>query len=78
MPITTHDIRQSLLENDSEFRHLAEEHTRCAAQLEQLVKQPYLSAEDLTLEVTLKKMKLRLKDQMEMIIARHNHSHQRR
>ncbi|HYA89547.1 MAG TPA: YdcH family protein [archaeon] len=70
MPITTRDIRQSLLEHDPEFRRLAEEHTRCETQLEQLIKQPYLSSEDLTLEVTLKKMKLRLKDQMEMMIAR--------
>ena len=78
MPITTHDIRQALLETDSEFRHLAEEHTRCESQLDQLIKQPYLSSEDLTLEVTLKKMKLRLKDQMEMIVARQQHSLQRR
>jgi uncharacterized protein YdcH (DUF465 family) len=70
MPITTHDIRQSLLENDMEFRCLAEEHSRCESQLEQLITQPYKSSEDLTLEVTLKKIKLRLKDQMEMIIAR--------
>ena len=73
MPITTHDIRQSLLENDMEFRCLAEEHSRCESQLEQLIKQPYMSSEDLTLEVTLKKIKLRLKDQMEMIIARRQH-----
>ena len=70
MPITTHDIRQSLLDNDPEFRRLADEHTRCESQLEQLIKQPYLSSEDLTLEVTLKKMKLRLKDQMEIMVAR--------
>jgi uncharacterized protein YdcH (DUF465 family) len=70
MPITTHDIRQSLLENDMEFRCLAEEHSRCESQLEQLIKQPYMSSEDLTLEVTLKKIKLRLKDQMEMMITR--------
>jgi uncharacterized protein YdcH (DUF465 family) len=70
MPITTHDIRQSLLENDMEFRCLAEEHSRCESQLEQLIKQPYMSSEDLTLEVTLKKIKLRLKDQMEMIVTR--------
>jgi uncharacterized protein YdcH (DUF465 family) len=70
MPITTHDIRQSLLENDMEFRCLAEEHSRCESQLEQLIKQPYMSSEDLTLEVTLKKIKLRLKDQMELIVAR--------
>ena len=62
MPITTRDLRQTLLENDSEFRRLAEEHSRCESQLEQLIKQPYLSVEDLTMEVTLKKTKLRLKD----------------
>jgi uncharacterized protein YdcH (DUF465 family) len=74
MPITTHDIRQSLLENDMEFRCLAEEHSRCESQLEQLIKQPYMSSEDLTLEVTLKKIKLRLKDQMELIVARRQQS----
>ena len=71
MPITTHDIRQALLENDQEFRRLAEEHSRCECQLEQLVKQSYWNVEDLALEVSLKKMKLFLKDQMEMIVARH-------
>ena len=71
MPITTHDIRQALLENDQEFRRLAEEHSRCERQLEQLVKQSYWNVEDLALEVSLKKMKLFLKDQMEMIVARH-------
>jgi uncharacterized protein YdcH (DUF465 family) len=74
MPITTHDIRQSLLENDMEFRCLAEEHSRCESQLEQLIKQAYMSSEDLTLEVTLKKIKLRLKDQMELIVARRQQS----
>jgi uncharacterized protein YdcH (DUF465 family) len=78
MPITTHDIRQSLLENDMEFRCLAEEHSRCESQLEQLIKQPYMSSEDLTLEVTLKKIKLRLKDQMEMMITRRQQSLMRR
>jgi uncharacterized protein YdcH (DUF465 family) len=71
MPITTHDIRQALLEVDQEFRRLAEEHSRCECQLEELVKQSYWNVEDLALEVSLKKMKLLLKDQMEMIVARH-------
>ena len=71
MPITTHDIRQALLEVDQEFRRLAEEHSRCECQLELLVKQSYWNVEDLALEVSLKKMKLLLKDQMEMIVARH-------
>ncbi len=71
MPITTHDIRQALLENDQEFRRLAEEHSRCECQLQDLVKQSYWNVEDLALEVSLKKMKLLLKDQMELIVARH-------
>lgn len=71
MPITAENIRQSLLARDPEFRRLAEEHSRCESQLEQILKSSYLSAEDLLQEATLKKLKLRLKDQMELIVARH-------
>jgi uncharacterized protein YdcH (DUF465 family) len=74
MPVTTHEIRQFLLEKDVEFKRLAEEHSRCESQLEQLLKQSYMSAEDLTLETVLKKLKLRLKDQMEIMIARRQQS----
>jgi len=70
MPIAE-DIRQSLFASDSEFRRLAEEHSRCESQLEQLLKSDYVSSEDLLREATLKKLKLRLKDQMESIVARH-------
>ena len=71
MPITTHDIRQSLLESNQEYRRLFEEHSRCESQLEQLIKSSYLNSEDLIMEVELKKLKLRLRDRMEMILARH-------
>jgi uncharacterized protein YdcH (DUF465 family) len=71
MPISTHEVRQSLLANDPEFRRLAEEHSRCESLLEQIVKQSYLNSEDLVQEITLKKQKLRLKDEMEMMVARH-------
>jgi uncharacterized protein YdcH (DUF465 family) len=73
MPITTRDIRQTLLETDVEFRSLAEEHSRCESQLKQLLTEPYLNSEALALESTLKKTKLRIKDQMEMIVARRQH-----
>ena len=73
MATTAHDIRQSLLAADAEFRRLAEEHSRCESQLEEMLKQPYLSSEDLLQEIALKKFKLRLKDQMELIIARRLH-----
>lgn len=71
MPTTAHDIRQSLLMKDPEFRSLVEEHSRCESRLEEIVNSTYLSLEDLQQEATLKKIKLRLKDQMESILARH-------
>ena len=70
MPSASDEVRQSLLDQDVEFRSLAEEHSRCESRLERLLKQPYTNSEDFIEETTLKKMKLRLKDQMEMIVAR--------
>jgi uncharacterized protein YdcH (DUF465 family) len=71
MPSSLQEIRQSLLARDPEFRNLAEEHSRCESQLEQIVKSSYLNSEDLLKEVELKKLKLRLRDRMELILARH-------
>jgi len=62
-------VREQLLASDAEFRHLAEEHSSYEAQLEQLAKSPYLSAEDILLEANLKKKKLRVKDEMEKLVA---------
>jgi hypothetical protein len=47
MPSTSQDIRQTLLARDPEFRNLAEEHSRCESQLEQILKSSYLNSEDL-------------------------------
>ena len=71
MPSTGQDIRQTLLARDAEFRNLAEEHSRCEFQLEQILKSSYLNSEDLIQEVELKKLKLRLRDRMELILARY-------
>ena len=71
---TSADIRQSLLERNPEFRRLAEEHFRCSVQLEKIHDEPYVNSEDLIQESVLKKLKLRLKDQMEMIVARQQQS----
>ncbi len=70
MPISPRDIREQLLASDAEFQRLAQEHSRYEDQLEQLSKAPYLSSEDILQEVHLKKMKLRVKDEMEKRIAR--------
>lgn len=71
MPSTSQDLRQTLLARDPEFRNLAEEHSRCESQLEQLLKSSYVNSENLIQEVELKKLKLRLRDRMELILARH-------
>jgi uncharacterized protein YdcH (DUF465 family) len=71
MSITVSDLRNTLMAGNVEFQQLAEQHSQYDIQLEQLHKQPYLSSEDLILEVTLKKIKLRIKDQMEQLVARH-------
>lgn len=73
MATTAQQIRESLLASDAEFRRLAEEHSRCESQLEQISKQSYLNSEDLLQEIALKKFKLRLKDRMELIVARYQH-----
>ena len=68
------EVREQLQAGDAEFRHLVEEHSRYEAQLEQLTKSPYLSAEDILLESDLKKKKLRVKDEMERLIAQRTRS----
>ena len=71
MPFSVRDIRGTLWSSDTEFRKLASEHSRYEAQLEQLVNQTYRNSEDLTQEVELKKLKLRIKDRMEQLVARY-------
>jgi len=53
--------------NHDEFRRLAQEHTQYAQRLESLTQKRYLTEDEKLEEVRLKKLKLRLKDQMEHI-----------
>ncbi len=55
---------------DAEYQRLAEQHDQYEAQLQEIAKSPYLSAEDLLEEVRLKKKKLQVKDQMAAALAR--------
>ncbi|HEV2422217.1 MAG TPA: DUF465 domain-containing protein [Candidatus Acidoferrales bacterium] len=70
MTLMSQDIPGDLMSTSEEFRNLAQEHSRYEEQLHQLTRQPYLSSEDILLEGQLKKLKLRLKDQMQQMIAR--------
>ena len=68
MSTPTEAIREQLMAGNEEYRRLRDEHTRYASQLEQLTSKPFLSEQERVEEVRLKKLKLRVKDQMEMLV----------
>jgi uncharacterized protein YdcH (DUF465 family) len=59
--------RDQLLASDEQFRKLAQEHTDYSQRLDSLTQKRYLTEDEKLEEVRLKKLKLRLKDQMESI-----------
>ena len=59
--------RDQLLTSHEEFRRLVREHTQYAQRLDTLTQKRYLSEDEKLEEVRLKKLKLRVKDQMQMI-----------
>ena len=70
MSSPTEAIREQLMANSPEYQRLREEHAHYAAQLDQLAAKFYLSEQEQIEEVRLKKLKLRVKDQMEMLVLK--------
>jgi uncharacterized protein YdcH (DUF465 family) len=62
--------REQLLASSDEFRKLADEHSNYSQRIESLANKKYLSEEEKIEEIRLKKLKLRLKDEMEAFQAR--------
>ncbi len=60
-------VRDHLLASNDEFRKLAQEHAQYSQRLDSLIHKKYLSEDEKLEEIQLKKMKLRLKDQMEAL-----------
>ena len=67
----TDSLKEELMTRDPEFRELAKEHTRYEQRLSELSALTYPSDEEQLEEITLKKKKLALKDQMYSIILQY-------
>jgi uncharacterized protein YdcH (DUF465 family) len=65
------ELKELVLRTDEEFRQLAAKHSELDDRLHVLSAKPYLSEPEQLEQVTLKKRKLHLKDQMEEILRRH-------
>jgi len=58
------NTRDQLLAGHEEFRRLVQEHSQYSQRLDSLTQKRYLTEDEKLEEVRLKKLKLRLKDQM--------------
>jgi uncharacterized protein len=68
-------VREQLLASHEEFRRLAQEHTHYAHRLDDLIQKRFLTEEEKLEEIRLKKLKLRIKDQMELIEQQYRREH---
>ncbi len=59
--------RDQLLTGHDQFQRLAQEHSQYSQRLESLTQKRYLTDDEKLEEVRLKKLKLRLKDQMQSL-----------
>ena len=73
--IAQEELKAHLMATNEEFRDLVSKHSEYAHKLDELESLPHLTEQEQLEETRLKKLKLRLKDQMEAIIS-HNRSQQ--
>ncbi len=67
-------LKEELMTSDPEFRELAREHGRYEARLSELTSLTYPSDEEQLEEITLKKKKLAIKDQMQTMLLQYQKS----
>jgi len=65
------ELKAHLMNSNEEFRQLATKHSEYARQLDALEALSHLTEQEQLEEVRLKKLKLRLKDQMEAILKQY-------
>lgn len=66
-------VRDVLIASNEEFRRLVTEHSQYSTRLDTLTQKRFLSEDEKIEEVRLKKLKLRLKDQMERLEQQFRH-----
>ncbi|HTD22416.1 MAG TPA: YdcH family protein [Terriglobales bacterium] len=69
-------VKDHLMASHEEFRRLAQEHSQYSQRLDSLIQKRYLSEEEKLEEVRLKKLKLRIKDQMELLEHTYRQQHE--
>ena len=69
------DVKKLLMQSNDQFRQLSERHHLLDDRLHQLTERHFLSATEQLEEVTLKKQKLALKDQMERMALDYAKAH---
>jgi uncharacterized protein YdcH (DUF465 family) len=69
------EVKNLLLHSNDTYRQLAQRHHELDDRLHELTERHYLSTNEQVEEVTLKKKKLALKDQMEQIAREYSRSH---
>jgi uncharacterized protein len=69
------ELKAHLIATNEEYRRLSGQHSEFARKLDALESLPHLTEEEQLEEVRLKKLKLRLKDQMEAIVSQSREQH---
>ncbi|MBI2188325.1 MAG: YdcH family protein [Acidobacteria bacterium] len=69
------DVKALLLQQNDQYRQLAEQHHQLDSRLHELSDKPYLSPSEQFEESTIKKRKLVLKDRMEAIARQFRQTH---
>ena len=68
-------VRDHLMETHEQFRQLVIEHSQYSQRLESLIQKRFLTEDEKLEEVRLKKLKLRIKDQMQTIEQDYKRTH---
>jgi uncharacterized protein len=70
------ELKQHLMATNDEFQRLATEHQSYKEKLQSLASKPYLTDQEQFEEARMKKLKLHLKDQMEVMMQEYRkHAH---